>query len=473
MVALHIDSPPIPGPPPVPLLGAYGNLLRFMRGPIPYMLRLHRTFGEVVGLACGIDRYVFAFGPRSNRQVLGNPSLFHALDAKSLPVRIPAGSTLARLYSGLHQMNGAKHEQQRRLMMPALSRGRIAASRDAIVDLTERKLSGWGPGQRRDVLREMRELALAIAVKTRLGLDPDREGKPIRGLLERWMSSIFSPAVLLLPLDLPPLPYHRLLRLSDRLEGEIGALIARKRAGGEDQGDMLSKLIETHDEDGVRMTYEELIGQTTALFVAGHDITARALTWTLFLLSQHPPILSDLLDELGGQLHGAAPRSDQLGDFPLLEAVIKESMRLLPPVTWWSRVSQAPAPLGPYTLPAGARVIVSHAVTHRLPDLYPRPDRFLPERWFGLTPGPYEYIPFSAGPRACPGAASAMMEMKLVLAAVVQRFRLDLPPGSRVDCGGLMLSAPRRGLPMDLGDRDRRCQKTAVSGNIRALVDLD
>ena len=117
--------------------------------------------------------------------------------------------------------------------------------------------------------------------------------------------------------------------------------------------------------------------------------------------------------------------------------------------------------------------MVSHAVTHRLPDLYPRPDRFLPGRWFGLTPGPYEYIPFSAGPRACPGAASALMEMKLVLATVVQRFRLVPPPGSHVDCGGLMLSAPRRGLPMVLGPRDGRCEKIAVSGNIRAIVDLD
>ena len=255
----------------------------------------------------GTDRYVFAFGPECNQQVLGNPSLFHALDAKSLPVRIPSGSPLSRLYSGLHQMNGAKHRQQRRLMTPAIHRDRIAAYRDDIVVLTERALEGWRPGQRRDVLRETRSLALSVAVKTRLGLDPDREGKAIRDLLESWLDLIFSPAALLLPFDVPPLPYHRLLRLSGLLEREIGAVIGRKRAGCRDQEDVLSKLIEAHDEDGARLTDEELIGQTAALFVAGHDITARTLTWTLFLLSQHPRILSELLDELGGLLRGDAP----------------------------------------------------------------------------------------------------------------------------------------------------------------------
>jgi cytochrome P450 len=438
------------------------------------MLRLHRAFGQVVALARGTDRLVFAFGPESNRQVLGNSALFQALDAQSLPVRIPRGSSLSRLYSGLHQMNGARHDQQRRLMMPALHRTRIDAHRDEIVALIERRLRDWHPGQRRDILREMRDLALALAVKTRLGLDPDREGRTMRHLLERWMALIFSPTVLMLPLDIPPLPYHRLLHLSRRLEREIGALITGKEASGRDQGDILSKLIEAHDADGVGLTHEELIGQTTALFVAGHDITARALTWTTFLLSQHPRVLSDLLDELDGRLHGDAPRTEQLADLFLLDAVIKESLRLLPPVIWWARrVGPTTAPLGPYLLPGGAFVIVSHAITHRMPDLYPRPDRFLPERWAGLDPGPYEYIPFSAGPRACPGAAAALLEMKLILSMVVQRFRLSPPPGIRVDCGGLMLSAPRGGMPMDLRVQDRGSTKTPIRGNIRALVELD
>jgi cytochrome P450 len=215
-----------------------------------------------------------------------------------------------------------------------------------------------------------------------------------------------------------------------------------------------------------------LIGQTATLFVAGHDITARVLTWALFLLSQHPRQAADLDDELSGRLRGAAPRAAQLDDLPLLDGVLKESMRLLPPVLWWARTSTAPFELGPYTLPRGARAVVSHFVTHRLPDLYPRPGRFLPERWAGLHPGPYEYIPFSAGPRMCPGAGAAMAEMKTVLAVLLQRRRLTLRPGARVDCGGLMLSAPRRGLPMVVHAADRVFPASPAVGNVRTLVDL-
>src|SRR4051794_7707506 len=203
MLTAGLSAPPIPGPPPTPLLGARGNMLRLMRGPIPYMLRLHRQFGDVVGLARGSDRYVFAFGPEYNRQVLGNPSRFQAMDAATLPIRIPRGSALATLYGGLHQMNGAKHAQQRRLMAPALHRERDASFREAVVGQTERALEAWRPGQERDVLAETRALALAIAVKTRLGLEPEREGRAVRDLLERWLGRVFSPAAFVLPLDIP------------------------------------------------------------------------------------------------------------------------------------------------------------------------------------------------------------------------------------------------------------------------------
>jgi len=472
MAGTAVSLGAIPGPAPVPLLGARGNLIPFMRSPVAFLTSLHQRYGEIAALARGTANYIFVFSPEYNQQVLGNTALFYALDADTLPIHIPPATALARLYAGLHQMNGARHKQQRQMLLPAFHKQHVAGCRDAMVALIERQLASWQPGQVRDLLRETRDLTLAIAVQTRLGLDPHQEGASIRALIEQWITLIFSIPTLALPLDLPGLPYHRLLVLSERLECEILAIIARKRAGTLDQGDILSVLLQAHDADGSRLTDAELIGQLTSLFVAGHDITARVLTWTLFLLTQHPQVMADLLDELDGLLHGATPSAAQLDELPLLDMVLKESMRILPPVLWWSRISTMPGTLGPHSLPKGAQVTVSHYITHRRPELYPQPSAFLPERWRTITPGPYEYLPFSAGPRVCPGSAAAMIELKLTLAIMLQRFHLALPPQARVDLGGLMLSAPKHGLPLRIARQQRQFTKSEVRGTIRAIVDL-
>lgn len=462
----------IPGPPPAPVVGWRGNLLGFMRDPVAHLRRLHGEHGDIATLARGTTEYVFVFSPELNREVLGSPALFHNLDAASSPLRLPPGSALARLFTGLIQMNGDRHRQQRRLMLPALHHGRIQAYHGAIADTAERALAGWRPGQRRDVWDEMRALTLAVAVRTFIGVDPGRDGGDMCGLLERWMAGVFSLPAVFFPADLPFSPYRRLLRLSETLEREILALIARRRAGDGDAGDVLSMLLQAHDEDGARLTDAELVGQTNFLFMAGHATTAGVLAWTLLLLSQHRRVLGDVVDELRGVLRGGgAPSVDQLGALPLLDGVVRESMRLLPPVVWSGRVSTAAGELGGYALPSGSHVVWSAFVTHRRPELYPHPDRFVPERWAGHQPGPYAYLPFSAGPRMCLGTGFAMMEVKVVLALILQRFRLE--PCAAVDPGGVMLLAPRGGLPMDVAARDGSIPRTALRGKIRTLVELD
>ena len=463
----------IPGPYSIPLFGIYANFIHFLSDPPGYMNYLHKTYGEIATLTQSRTKYVFVFTPKYNEIVLNNNSLFYSHSIDDLPIRIPRESSLSRLFSGLHQMNGVKHSQQRRLMMPAFHSHRITVYHNHIVALTEQKLSEWQGYKHLDILRETRELALSIAIKTRVGLDPLQEGKILGDLLERWIRTVFSISTTLLPFDIPGFPYRQLLQLSDRLEQEIQIIIQQKREMGVDRGDVLSMLLKAQDLDGTQITDNELIGQTATLFVAGHDITARVLTWTLFLLSQHPLTMADLVDELESKLQGSAPTIEQLGDLPLLERVIKESMRLLPPVMWWSRISQAPFSLGPYALPQGTTVIVSQFVTHRLPEIYQEPHKFLPERWRTIHPSVYEYIPFSAGPRVCMGAASAMMEMKLVLSMILQRYRLTLLPKARIDRWGLMLSAPKQGLPMRVAQQDRSFTKSEVYGNIRKIVDLE
>jgi len=474
MTATSTSPTALPGPRPMPILGWRGNVLLFGLDPVAFMHRLNQTYGNIVALARGHTDYVFVFGPEYNQQVLSNPDVFHASDADNGPIRLTEGTALARIFSnGLNQMNGPRHKQQRRLMMPALHKKRIEAYRDDIVALTERRLAGWRPGQSVDILKEMRQLTLSIAVKTLLGLDPNLEGETTRRTVERWQNLFFAIPTILLPFNIPGLPYRRLLALTERLAGEFQAMIDRKRAAGIDEGDALSMLMQAQDEDGARLTDDELIGQAGTLFVAGHETTASALTWTLFLLSQHPRVLTDLLDEINGALRGEAPRVERLGELPLLERVIKESMRLLPPFIWQLRISSVPFDLGPYHLPPKTTVALSSIITHRIPDLYPQPNKFLPERWLGIDPSPYEYLPFSAGPRMCLGAAFAMLEIKLVLPIILQRYRLTLPPKTRVDRSGLVLSAPKGGLPMRIAAQDRQFTKSEVRGNIRSWVDLD
>jgi cytochrome P450 len=462
----------IPGPRAMPLLGHRGNFLALVADPVKHLRRLHEHYGEVAALAQGHSGHVFVFSPRYNQVVLGDAGLFHNLDAASSPVRMRPDSSLRRLYAGLTNMNGERHRRVRQLMAPALQRRHIEAYAEDITVLTGRHLAGWRSGDERDLLAEMRTLTMAVAVKTLLGLEPDDGGRAIGRLLQDWMDAVFSVPALALPLDLPGLPYHRLQLLSDRLERVVRDLIRRRLAEPAGGRDVLARLARA-GEDGTRLSDQELVGQTAFLFMAGHATTASALTWTMLLLCTHPGVLRDVADELDGALGGSVPDVSRLAALPLLERVVKESLRLLPPVTWWGKVSTAPFELGPYRLRAGTTVVFSPYVTHRVPNLYPEPDRFSPNRWLTCDPSPYEYLPFSAGSRGCLGAGFAMLELRLVLAMVLQRWRPQLRPGIRIDRGGLMISQPRHGLPVTLAPASGRGHVVSLRGNIRAVVDLN
>lgn len=463
----------IPGPPPVPVLGYRGNFLSFVADAPKRLRELHHRYGEVVALARGRSDCLFVFSPRYNRLVLGDPDLFRNLDAASSPVRMRDGSSLSRLYAGLTTMNGERHRRQRALMAAALARRHVEAYGPDITTLAERHFDRWRIGGQVDALAEMRTLTMAVAVKTLLGLDPGGVGSDMGRLLQGWMDAVFSVPSLALPMDLPGLPYHRLQVLSRRLEAAVRELIRARQAGPRGAPDVLGRLTQAVDGQGARFTDDELVGQAAFLFMAGHATTASALAWTLLLLCAHPAVTRDLVDELDGVLGGLAPDAEKLTALPLLDRVVRESLRLLPPVMWWGKTAAGDVDLGPYRLAAGAQVIFSPYITHRLAELYPDPDRFRPGRWLTLRPGPYEYLPFSAGPRGCLGAGFALMEVKLVLAVLLQRCRPELRPGARIDCGGLMVSQPRPGLPVTLAGPAGRGPDIELRGGIRHLVRLD
>jgi cytochrome P450 len=293
----------------------------------------------------------------------------------------------------------------------------------------------------------------------------------VGGLLKRWLDLFVSPPVHIFPRDMPLTPFRTLLRLSDQIEAEIRGVIERKRRLGLGD-DVLSVLMSATDEERGALTEEELFGHISLLYVAGHETSANALTWTLLLLEQHPEVLADVVDELQSVLQGQPATVESLPKLPLLDRVIKESLRILPPVPFSMRRGMAPFELGGVEFPAGTEVRFSPFITHRMPELYEQPNRFLPSRWETLDPKPYAYLPFGAGPRMCIGYTFAMQEMALALASILPRFRFERVPGHRVDRKVLATFSPRHGLPMVLHAQDRAFRRTPLEGDVAELLEL-
>jgi cytochrome P450 len=281
--------------------------------------------------------------------------------------------------------------------------------------------------------------------------------------------------------------YEDLLRFAEQLEAEIRDMIRRRRESQQPGRDVLSILVQMHDENG-GLSDEELVGQTAVLFGAAHMTTAHSLTWTLLLLAQHPSVMRPLWDELRGagdwglgagsdhgrgamQADGSLPKGEELS---LLDRVIKESMRLLPASAYSQRINDVAVQLGPLFLPRGTGIVFTPLVTHHLPEIYAEPEKFLPDRWHTLRPSPYAYHPFGAGPRLCIGGPLATAIIRIALAKILSRYRLTVVPGSDigVHVESTML-VPTNGLPMEIHAADGEFESSPIRGNIHELVNFD
>ena len=466
-------SPPIPGLAGLKLMGSQSSLFRFFGDPVPTLQSIYRQHGRIGAVIAGDSSLVCAFGAEYNQRILSDANRFY--NFAELPFPIPPDSAAAHLNIALTAMNGEHHRRSRRLMMPAFSKATIASYRDEMVSIAERHLAGWPKDGEINLSAEMVELTLLVAMNCLFGLDALDEAEMLGHMGMRYLSSITSLGVMLFPVNLPGTPYAHFMKFAEVFKEKLLEMIRQRRAAASRRQDVLSLMIASRDEDGSSFSDEELIGQTSLIFLAGHETTAFTLSWTLFLLSQHPQIYAAVLDELDAELHGDAPTVEQIERLPLLENVIKESMRLLPATPFFFvRQGMADFELGPYRLPQGAKVVLSPLITHRLPEIYTDPNRFLPERWNQIKPTTFEYLPFGAGPRMCLGSGFAALEVRLVLAMIVQRFRLSLLPGMNVSykVQGITMG-PKFGLPMHVSGHDRAfAPPTTVKGNIHQLIDL-
>jgi cytochrome P450 len=462
-------SVPVPGPRslPIPRIGHLPRVFRFFDDPIPMLMEL-RSLGDVVGICGGNPALVCAFGAERNREVLSNPDGYRHYEGF---VGGPPGNSLSRITQMLVAINGEVHKRHRRLLAPAFSKTALDGYADEIVQVSEAMIERWPRDEVVDLDAKLRDLALCVAVRSLFGLDVLGGATELGELAAGLIATLTSPLTVLLPYDVPGTPFRRALQIGDRLLARLEALVEEKRRHTEPGRDALALLLDT--EDGLRG--DELLAEVVTLFIAGHETTAKTLTWTMFLLERHPAVLADVLDELDAVLGGRPMTAADIPRLPLLDRVIKESMRVLAPVPiLFLRVPSAELPLGRFTLPSGANVVLSPYATHHDPALYPEPQRFAPERWESLKPSPYEYLPFGAGPRICIGAAFAQQALRLIMPTILQRVRVSIARDARIDRltrGNILM--PRHGIPARIEAPHRRTLvPEPVRGNVHEMVAL-
>ena len=434
-----------PGPKGLPVVG---NVFEPRGNAIGYFTKCFRDYGDLVFLRflgvpmCLVNR------PDCIESVLvtQNNNFEKSKDYRALR-RV--------LGNGLLTSEGEFWRRQRKLVQPAFHQVRIAAYAEVMVSYTERMLASWKDGEERDIHEAMMRLTLDIVAKTLFDTDVSREAQDVGAALQLLMSKFFRQAgfALLLPRSIPIPTTQQLRRAVGQLDKVIYEIIRRRRVGPSTSGDLLSVLLQAQDDEGLRMTDRQLHDEIMTLFLAGHETTANALSWTWLLLGQHPEIEEELVAELQRVLAGRAPAASDLPRLTYTDMVLREAMRLYPPVWVIGRRALAPFRLGEYELPAETNVLMSQLITHRDGRYFPEPERFDPDRWRPSDPRNvslprFAYFPFGGGPRVCVGAGFAMMEAVLLLATIAQKFRLTLVPGQNVKYLPSVTLRPKSGIRM-------------------------
>jgi len=456
------SSQAIPGP--RSMFGWRMNMLRFYRQPFLFSRWLYEKYGQVVALGHGNQpAFVFAFGPELNQQILTNPELFNVSTAL---LKVPEESLLGRMfYNNLLLMTGEKHKKHRRLMQPSFHRQQIASYCNDMIQLTQSLSESWQGKLEIELNLEMKKLTQRIAVKTLFGLYNEEDLDQMGALIQRLTRMM--PLISMAPVKFPGSPYHQALHSAEQLHGHIQEMITEKRLSPNSM-DVLASLIQARDEDGAQLSDDELIGHAFSLYVAGHETSANALTWSLFLLSQHPHVAHNLMEEIDDKLGGADPTIEKLGSLSYLDAVVKETLRLMPPAGIGIRVTSDACILGGYMIPRNTNVMFNQMITHRIPELYEDPDHFKPERWSSIKRTAFEYLPFSAGEHMCIGWNFALQEIKVVLAVLLQRHRFSVRPNANISPN--MMMRPLHGLPMEVVPQDRKFKRTPVRGTVHHLI---
>jgi cytochrome P450 len=439
-----------PGPSSPTLIQTY----HWLRRPYEFLDECAARYGEVFKFQ------IMGFG---TAVVFTNPDCIKEIFAGSSDVFLGGESNrVLRPFVGEHSLlvlDGAPHHRQRKLLMPAFHGERMHAYGRAMLDLADDSIDSWPTHQPFPIHPRMQAVTLRVILRTIFGIG---EGSLFERIVEltREAVEIASNPLLLFPflqIERGGLgPWARFKRLSNEIDDILRAEIDRRKSEPPStrRTDVLSALMEARDDQGQAMTFQELRDELVTMLVAGHETTATALAWTLTSLLRDPALCRRLREELAIATESGRLVPERVAKLELLDATVREGLRIRPVAPMVGRVLKQPIQLGGFDIPAGWVVAPGIYLAHRRTAVFPDPDRFDPERFLRARPSSTEWLPFGGGVRRCIGAAFASYEMKMVLAAILARATLRLKPGytpKTVRRGVTM--APSEGTPVILSER--------------------
>jgi cytochrome P450 len=423
------------------------------KDPLQFFVNAAREYGRVVQLDLGPRHFYLISHPDDVKYVLQDNN-------RNFTKRY--GPVKPLLGEGLVTSTGDLWLRQRRLMQPAFHRQKIAALSGMMTAATEEMLTRWDanpPGRPLDVGHEMMMLTQAIIVRTMFSTDVSAEAPQLSQAFEVTLDYFnhltFSP--IRVPLAWPTPRNLRFKRANQFIEDTVYRIIHDRRRSGREENDLLSMLVWARDEEtGEGMPDRQIRDEVVTIFLAGHETTATTLSWAWYLLAQHPNVRQKIESELDSVLGGRTPVFEDLARLTYTRLIIDETLRLYPPAWMFVRTAVADDEIAEYRIPADAPIFISPYVSHRLPEFWPEPERFDPERF---RPEAVEvrhksaYFPFAAGPRKCLGDQFALVEATLLLAMIAQRYRLPLAPNATVKPAPRATLKPQPGVVVTLQRR--------------------
>jgi cytochrome P450 len=421
--------------------------------PLPLLLGAYEEFGPIFSMRLLHTKVVFMLGPEANHFVtVGHPENFHWRESSF-------GDLIPLLGDGLLTIDDGYHDRARAIMLPAFHREQVEASTAAMRAEAEAALAGLRPDTVVDVYAWMRGLAMRIAMRALLGLDPDDDGQgAVAAANFEAALGFFGIDFALRLLRGPGSPWRRLMASRAVLDRIVYEEIARRRAAPDSgREDILSLLVGARGEDGEAFTDTEIRDQVMTLMFAGHDTSTSTVTFALWELAHHPGALERLCEEQDRVLGGEPPTIDQMErELPYLDMVVDEVLRLYPPAWIGPRRAVRDFEFGGYRVPPHAYVNYVSWASHRIPDVFPEPEAFVPERFTRERKAELPrgaYVPFGGGKRVCIGKRFGLIEVKLVTTMLLQRLRADALPGRAMTVRQMPTLSPRGGLQMRLRAR--------------------
>jgi len=429
----------------------FGFFMEARPDPLGYLQRVAQQFGDVVRIGAWPVLFHLAYHPEHIKYVLQeNNRNYWKGDL--------IGKAKALIGDGLFTSEGDFWRRQRRIAQPSFHRERIARFAAIMADATTRMLDRWEPQahgpEAIDVMPELSALTLSVVGRALFGIDLTGEAADVGHAMLEALEFLTHRSMHLidLPLTIPTPRNRRFLRARAALDRVVYAIIAQRRSGGGAAEDLLSMLMEARDpETGEGMSDRQLRDEVMTFVLAGHETTAVTLAWVLHLLAQSPQCAALLRTEVAGVLDGRSPTLAAIPHLVYTRRVVEETLRLYPPVPVVSRQSFQADQIGGYDIPPNSGVMLSPYVTHRDPRFWGEPERFDPDRF---TPERcaerprFAYLPFGGGPRLCIGNEFALMEAQIILAMIMQRYRLEAAPGHRVEPEVRVTLRPRNGVKM-------------------------